>query len=429
MSPMDPFCLEPWFDGLPSRMNPLLSRFCVALALPVAVLGAPFHLQFEQPTLDRWMYPFNASPGMRPAAPVFATFGDASGVDTRHGQFLMGWDTGDVIPTNHPPRCYIITFARLTLRTLRDGSFLNDSTADSFASYLPADSFLSAPDGDPGRPVELFGAGFRNGFSEETFVESAPFGAASTAGRNAYVAGFNMEGKLVDVSNNVGKTNAAWLPFPTSPFAVGVIGTVPAGEPVPAGSPVRFDLNLKDPLVLRYLKASLSLGRLRLTATWLGESGGFSGTPRYPDFATRENLLYDPPQLEIGGLLVGAGDTDGDQLPDDWERHWFGGLAHSGSEDADGDGQSNQNELDWDTIPADAASVVLIGSLQSLSDGRIRLYFSSGSPGPFRMETASSMGNWVESSGIFNFPEPLRGEWTSDAVPGSPTAFFRLRPE
>ena len=106
----------------------------------MAILGAPFHVQFEQPTLDRWMYPFNASPGARPAAPIFSTFGDESGVDTRHGQFPRGWDTAQWLPTNHPSGRNIITFARLTLRTHREGSFLNDSTADSFASHLPADS-------------------------------------------------------------------------------------------------------------------------------------------------------------------------------------------------------------------------------------------------------------------------------------------------
>ncbi|MBN8249593.1 MAG: hypothetical protein J0L84_19405, partial [Verrucomicrobia bacterium] len=45
-----------------------------------------FQAAFEQPSGDRWMYPHNATPGLRPAASVFATWGDESGVDTRHGQ-------------------------------------------------------------------------------------------------------------------------------------------------------------------------------------------------------------------------------------------------------------------------------------------------------------------------------------------------------
>ncbi len=42
----------------------------------------------------------------------------------------------------------------------------------------------------------------------------------------------------------------------------------------------------------------------------------------------------------IGALLAGGGaDSDGDGLPDDWERSYFGDLTHGPGEDVDGDGR------------------------------------------------------------------------------------------
>lgn len=147
-------------DRIPEATRPSLKRFLMGYWLLWTAFGflqaAPFQLDSE-PSLDRWMYPFNASPGFRPAAPVFATFGDESGVDTRHGQFILGWDTASQIASQLPAQRYRVTAARLTLRTLREGSFLNDSTEDPWASYLPTNSVSYRPDTDPGRPVELFG--------------------------------------------------------------------------------------------------------------------------------------------------------------------------------------------------------------------------------------------------------------------------------
>jgi hypothetical protein len=44
-------------------------------------------------------------------------------------------------------------------------------------------------------------------------------------------------------------------------------------------------------------------------------------------------------------------DSDGDTLPDFWERKWFGGFTPAGDDDPDSDHLSNSNELLADTDP------------------------------------------------------------------------------
>ncbi|MBN8246633.1 MAG: hypothetical protein J0L84_04235 [Verrucomicrobia bacterium] len=384
---------------------------------------------FEQPSGDRWMYPHNATPGLRPAASVFATWGDESGVDTRHGQFLLVWDTTNAIAAGHPSGHYRLTRVRLTLTTLREGSFVNDSTPDAFGSYLYPEDPRSVADADPGRPLELFGAGFRNSFTAATFLENSPFGSPATGERNAFATGFDAARTLVDVGNNVGKTNELFPPFPTRPFAVGAITNVAAGELVPADSKVTFELNLADADVRGYLQQALAEGRLWFAVTWLGESGGFAGTPRYPDFATRDNLLFDPPQLLIEGDLVGPEDTDGDGLPDDWERLVLDGTGSSADDDDDLDGMSNRAEYLLDTDPGDPASLLAIRSVEIGADGHGTLGLVDAGAGAPGIETSPDLKRWTQAPGRLEFPEPGLGTWHSGDVLGHSTLYFRaVRP-
>jgi hypothetical protein len=336
-------------------MKALLTRLLVLLLLTARARTEEISARWPEPALDRWMYSFNATPGVRPRAPVFGTFGDAAGVDTRHAQFLVGFDTTNQIPAGLGLTRYLVRRAVFEATLGVGDAFVLDPTADLFGSFFPTNDPRHEPDDDPGRPVELFAAGFRGGFTDATFPEDGPHGGSGPAGRNAYAAGFNTAAELVDVSNNVGKTNAAFAPFPVEPFAVGTVTNLAAGELVPLGARMRFELNLADPRVRGWLLRALAAGRLRLTLSSF-HGGTLGGQPAYPDFTTRENLLYDAPSLELVATLVGPEDTDADGLPDDWERFHFGHLDHGATADPDGDGVDNARELAAGSDPADAAS-------------------------------------------------------------------------
>ena len=260
---------------------------------------------------------------------MFGSFGDDTGVDTRHAQHLVGWDTASLIPTNRSPANYLVRRCRLTLTVNRGNLFAYDPTRDSWRTYFETNHPAYLADSDAGRPVELFGAGFRNGFDAATFDQCALFGTNVTGQRNAYAAGWSTNGSLVDVSNNVGKTNEAFPRFEVMPFAVGQTTNAPPGELVPAGAKVTFDLNLNDAFVLAYVQSGLNSGRLRFMVTSLHTSAGQFGTPGYPDFATRFNeAVATPTRLELDGVVVSNGDMDSDGLPDDWELFSLSSLTH-----------------------------------------------------------------------------------------------------
>lgn len=406
---------------------PLLCAALLVLMPSPAATGDPIHAEFPEPTADRWMYAFNSMPGTRPAAPVFSTFTESEESDTRVGQFLIGWDTASRVPSGRPPGRYLIRAVRLTLTTLRDNSFVNDSTADAFETALPATDPRAVPDADPGRPIELYGAGFRGGFTAETFQEDSPFGSNQTGARNAFATGFNSARELVDVSNNVGKTREPNLPFPSRPFAIGVITNIPAGEPVPAGSPVTFNVELGDPDVRGYVQRALSSGHLWFTASWLGRSAGQTGGFTYPDFATRDNLLDPGPQLELDVVVIGDDDSDADGLPDDWERACLHGLAETGDGDADGDGMSNATEWALGSDPDNPASRVVVRNLRREAGGTVLLDLEDAGAGPLTVESSSDLQRWSPVGGRLEFLQPGVGNWRSLEPVDPSAAFFRCR--
>jgi hypothetical protein len=252
--------------------------------------------------MDRWMYPFNATPGTRPSASVFGTTGEESGVDSRHAQFLVGWNTSNSVPTGRGTARYVVKRATLTLTINRDMAWVYDGTQDAFQTYLSTNDSRLQADTDPGRPLELFGAGFRNGYTAATFPEDGPFtvGGGSLVGtRSAYAAGFDTNGVLVDVSNNVGKADAD--AFEVTPFAVGIVEGMAAGDLVSTGARVEFEINVGNPEIAGYLRAALNEGVLRLMVTSMAEAS-FSGPATFPQFYTRDNVLAtdaDKPLLHL----------------------------------------------------------------------------------------------------------------------------------
>jgi hypothetical protein len=386
--------------------------------------AAPFQFAPGAPDLDRWMYPFNAMPGLRPAAPIFSTFGDEAGVDTRHAQFIMAWNTASTIPPGAEIRRYHLRSVRLTVQSIREGTFVNDSTPDAFETYLFAEHPSAIPDADMGRPLELFGTGFRGAFTNKPFLANSPFGSSAAGGRNAFAAGFNPRGELVDVGNNVGKQAEAFAPFPSRPFAFSTIDGVEQGAPVPAGTDIGFELDLTDPLVLGYIRNALREGRLWLTLTWLGGSEGLGGMPTYPDIATAENLVFTPPRLVLEGTFVGSEDSDQDGLPDAWERHHFQGLDRGAEDDSDRDGMTAIDEWDADSSPTTPDALRIMREFGP--SGAVVLSWPLLPNRRHEVECSDDLISWKPAEGTFDFTSKSRLRWTWSTTTADMT-FFRVR--
>ena len=359
------------------------------------LFSPPFQVNDPAPVIERWMYAFNGAPCDRTASSAFGTFGDEAGVDTRHAQHLIGWDTGALVATNRGATNYLVSRARVTLTINRGNLFAYDPTQDDFRTYLPTNDPARLPDADAGRPVELFGVAFRNGYTAATFDQCAPFGSNTTGQRNAYAAGWSTNGVLVDVGNNVGKTNAAFPPFEVAPFAIGQTTNVAPGQLVPAGAKIAFDLNLADPFVLAYVQGALHSGHIRLMVTALHESGGQFGGPNYPDFVTRFNeVISNPTRLELEGVVLGGGDLDADGLPDDWEVFHLGGLTATGAADTDGDRASNLAEFRAGTNPAQATNVLRILSI-TRDGGGTTVRAPHAASRTYSVERTSDFATWT----------------------------------
>jgi hypothetical protein len=261
----------------------------VAAAASLALLGGAhadtIHASWAAPSLDRWMYPFNSTPGTRP---VISTFGSTPGgtdFDSRDGQMLVGFATGTQVPTGQGSNL-TVTRARLWLEVANDRNFAYDPTPDAWQCFIdPADPSWQA-DTDPGQAVECFGVGYRNGWTLQTFQENTAYAPSGTnvmlpGVRNAYAAGFDGSGALVDVSQS---PRQRWQP---KAWAAGTIDGLAPGTMVPIGSQMHFDLDVSDPNIQAYLRSGLNTGKVMLaltSLTFVQQGGG-----AYPAFIAKEN--------------------------------------------------------------------------------------------------------------------------------------------
>lgn len=278
------------------------AMLCTSAALIVVAGGARvasaqvINANFPVPTMDRWMYPFGSTPGTEASARTFASPADDDRFDDADGQFIVGYSTGSQIPTGRGVSGYVIEQA--TLRVWASNSsdqFTYDSTLDPVSSYFLAGSAGATADPDPGRPIMLFGTGYRDGFTALTFAENTPFSGlpfpVEERIRRAYAATYSASGVATDVSNFV-KDN-----FAPVPWAVATTTAAGPGGVVPLDAEFVMAVNVADPGVQQALRRGVDAGRVNLTVVSLfpatGGPGGGSGV--YPRWYTKENILAQPP--------------------------------------------------------------------------------------------------------------------------------------
>lgn len=277
-----------------------------------------------EPTGDKYMYPFIedgplGSGGRRGSASVFGAYGSIDDplfdFDDRDAQFFLDFATGSVVPPGRGASNYRVLGLTVTIVVENQDIFVYDPTFDLLGTYTGL-----AVDSDPSRPMELYGVGYRSGWTRSTFnedelfqTEPSSFGQANwNRKRNAFALDFDTNGLPRDVSNNVEER------FEVNPWAVAdspgfidldgnyVESPLAPGSLVPEGRVFRFQVDLTNPHIVAYLQDSLDAGRLHLMVSSLyGTSQQSTDIPR---FYTRDHDpeigYYLGPQLEAEVLLI-----------------------------------------------------------------------------------------------------------------------------
>ncbi len=275
----------------------------------------------DTPTLDRWNYPFNQTPGFRPTASVWGAFLDdglSPDFDNRDAQFHVGFSTASFIEPGLGEDAYTITSARITMMVADDESFVYSPYFDAWQTYLPESDPQYIPDTTPGRPAELFGVGFRNGFDALSYQENTAYSTQGQIGksiRTTFAIDFP-DDQPRDVSNNVD------LEFDPLPFAIATTDAVEPGELVPSGTVFTFVIDVSDPHIQAYLQQSLDLGIVHfMVASLFPASEDFTGS--FPQYFCKEHPLVqknlaDASGLEMTVLVNGGivGDLNNDGVVD-----------------------------------------------------------------------------------------------------------------
>ncbi len=302
-----------------------------------SALAQNVHVAFTQPTLDRWMYPFNQNPGRETAAPSFGAI-LVTGFDDRDSQFIVGFNSAASIPVGLGSSRYHIVSAKLTVAVVNDMQVTYDPSWDSVRSLFAASDPQYVADADGGRPIEVYAAGYRNGQSLAGFTETSGFGGApinqpAEGARNVFAATIDANGVATDVSRQVR------LRFDAMPLAIGTTSDVAPGALIPAGTVLTFDLLPCNPEVSRYLASSLNAGKINLVVTSLqpasGGPGGGTGNPTYPVFSTKEGTPGYAPTLVLDVRVGAVADFNGDGTVDFFDYDDFVVAFESGDPLAD----------------------------------------------------------------------------------------------
>ena len=215
-------------------------HFLTMISLLLPALAAQT-ISFDLPvSADRWMYPYNATPGDRVNGSVFGTYG-SDFVDEFHGQVYFAFDLTEVgLPAGTPVDSIQCDSMVFTVDANGINPIPYDPTPDSLESFE-----TPSLDSDDGRPVVLWSAGGRSGFTGCTFPEDGPFAVGSPSGtgvRCVFPQAFDQEtADFVDVSNSVRDQIAA------PPLAIGTIDGAIPGNPILPYDRLTFEIDLAQP--------------------------------------------------------------------------------------------------------------------------------------------------------------------------------------
>ena len=258
----------------------------VVIAAPAQADEELITISKDAPTLDRWMYPFNQTPGYRPGGSVFGYWStNPDSFDNYDAQIVIGFSVSEDITPEELDGLEVVS-ATVTFQISNDAIYYDD-TVDDWRCFLDPEDSEYVPDEDINQPMELTGVGYRSGFTNTTWFEEAPFAYGNPAGlfvRTAYSMVYR-DGVATDCSNSF---REQWTP---EPFAIGTVEGLEPGDPVPADSTFVFDVNVEDENIQSYVMEQLGEGRVSFTLISMKQA--FQDGGNFPIFYLKENAAVE----------------------------------------------------------------------------------------------------------------------------------------
>jgi hypothetical protein len=290
--------------------------------------------------LDAWVYNFGS--GTRSAMPTFTGGIELDGGSSQYlpktssdvarlGMTLVAFNTAGKIGTLPPSPGYIkINSVTVTLHMEQASSESPVLYSTDSVTHEQIREELIAEQLNPARPMELYGVGFRSGYTGFGFTpdplnqpplieEATPNRPASGYISYPVAASQSHCCAYEDVTNSLTGGFSATAPgnvtapFNPEPWAIGTADGLAQGDVIPNGTEFSFSLDLATNAVRQYVQRSFFDGALGFfLSSWhfTGQEGSGGG---YPNWLSKETST--PPTLEIDYEIVTplAGDYDGDQ--------------------------------------------------------------------------------------------------------------------
>jgi prepilin-type N-terminal cleavage/methylation domain-containing protein len=358
--------------------SPAARALVLATMMCSSALGST--ASWSAPDIDNYFYAHSSFGGVSSYGPTWGNLSINSQTGefavpqedvgaSRHSMLLLGFDTSTQVESGHAASRYDVSSVAVTL-TLYDAVGSQPITytgqaLDRAGIRAKVESNATA------WPIELYGVGFRAGytgfefgsstFGPPLFEENAVAYPFFTNWYAAYpiVGDAGQPGVYHDVSNNVtggfsatapGSTTA---PFEVTSWAVGQTNLT-EGAVIENNTTFTFDVDLDAPGVRDYVQQALAKGELGLFISSLHQTIQFGGGGAYPQWATKETLTVVPATLSIDYQLVsefplGDYDRSGEVDAADYAK-WkmnYGMMVDQPGDGADGNGDGIVDAADY----------------------------------------------------------------------------------
>lgn len=333
--------------GFHGIRNMTYTLACLLLVTAPSIVAAA-NFDFPTPSDDRWHYPFNFTPGTRPVATCFGT-GGLNGFNDRDGLAVIAWNTSTLIPPGLGAGNYPISSLTVTVTNQPNAAWQIDLTPDEWFTYdLNGDGIINADgiprgepgdtdgesnDPDPGRTIELYGAGFGPVFTAVDWVETSFYVGSDSINntpRDPFPFVFREGGSdMLHIEDHMKGLHNAGLtppfcgppdttcPFTPIPWAVGVpVNYTPTLQTTPFDIVFTINLDQSNGRVRQYFQEGLNAGRVFVIISSGADAVFMSGQATFPTLFMKESTApgAKPGKLSItlDTCQAGSGDIDCD---------------------------------------------------------------------------------------------------------------------